>query len=303
MGFIEFKGGDFYLLNIIRQRSMQHRQLEYMELRGVTNNDNQKKLEALRMGFRGELQFDDLIGEEIPDVVHLKDYRFYIDDNEYQIDNILLTGDNLFLFEVKNFSFDLKYTPDTWKFMNGKDWIDPITQVDQQRNKFNQLLLPTNYQLPIYSNLVFINPSQTIYNLTEHPKVHTFSNIRKRLNIIHKENAVNHTHLLKFLEDTRVIHSKYNQDIEIEIDKMKKGIVCSECFNFTQKVNRNRFVCPGCLKKFTASDSANELIKEMLILNKESRLSSYRMAALSGGQLSSSLFRKKEVISLWGYNV
>lgn len=300
MDFIEFSGGDFYLVNTIRKRTHLHEQLEYKQVRSFENAEEKKKLESLRLGFTGELFFDSLVDEEIPDVVHLKDYRFCVENNEYQIDNILLTGDTLFLFEVKNFSFDLKYTPDTWKFMNGKDWIDPVIQVDQQRNKFNQLLLPTNYQLPIYSNLIFINPSQTIYNLTEHPKVHTFSNIRKRLNIIHKENAVNHSQLLRFLEDNRVIHSKYNQDIEIEIDKMKKGIVCSKCFSFLKKVNRNRFVCQGCLKKFTATDSANELIKEMLILNKEGRLSSYRMAALSGGQLSSSLFRKKEVISVWG---
>ncbi len=287
------------MVNTIRKRTNLHEQLEYKQVRKFGNVEDQKKLESLRLGFTGELFFDSLVDEEIPGVVHLKDYRFCVENNEYQIDNILLTGDNLFLFEVKNFSFDLKYTPDTWKFMNGKDWIDPLTQVDQQRNKFNQLLLPTNYQLPIYSNLVFINPSQTIYNLTEHPKVHTFSNIRKRLNIIHKENAVNHSQLLKYLEDNRVIHSKYKQDIEIEIDKMKKGIVCSECFSFLHRTSQKRFICLGCNRKFTGKESAKEVIREVKILNSHLKLNSYQLSALTGGQLSSALFRRPEVKVEW----
>lgn len=270
-----------------------------MQVRKFMPFENQKKLEALRLGYSGELYFDCLIDEEIPHVVHLKDYRFCIENNEYQIDNILLTGDNLFLFEVKNFGFDLKYTPDTWKFMNGKDWIDPITQVDQQRNKFNQLLMRTNSQLPIYSNLVFINPSQTIYNLAEHPKVHTFSNIRKRLNYIYKDNAVNHTQLLNYLESNRVVKSKYDQAVEFDIDLMEKGIVCSECFRFLERISQKRFTCPSCTRSFTGKDSAKEVIKEVKILDCNLSLSSYKLSSLTGGQLSSAIFRTPEVRAEW----
>lgn len=289
------------MLNTIRRRTEKHCQLEYKEARAFISHEEKKKLKSLRIGFEGELQFDSIVNAETPELIHFKDYRFVSDQNEYQIDNILLTGDNLFLFEVKNFSFDLKYTTDIWKLMNGKDWVNPITQVDQQRNKFNQLLSLVNYQLPVYSNIVFINPSQTIYNLVEHPKVHTYSNIRKRLKHIYKENTLDHTQLLNHLNSLHVTHSKYSKPTDIILEKMKKGIICSKCFNYLDRISQKRFVCKSCKTFLSGRESAKELIHEMKIYNSQSELSSYQMTDICGGLLSSSLFRTQDVRLAWKY--
>lgn len=299
MDFIILCRGDFYLIHTIRKRSAEHNQLEYINVRGVISPDEQKKLDSLRLGFKGELQFDTLIENETPELIHVKDFRFSVDSIEYQIDNILITGDNVFLFEIKNFGFDLKYSAEMWQFMNGKDWINPIIQVDQQRNKFHQLLSLTSYILPIYSNIVFINPTQTIYNLTEHPKVHTYSNIKKRLQYIYKENKIDHSQLLQYLESQRVTDSKYSRSYSINIEQYKKGIVCSGCFGFLKRVTIKRYICANCTKTLTCKEAARELIQEIKTLNNQERLSSYKMSQLTGGQLSDAIFRTPEVKNAW----
>lgn len=282
-----------------RMRTELHNQLEFKSCRNSLEIDENKRLASLRSGYEGELQFDSIVLDEAPEILHLKDFRFMVENQEYQIDNILISGDTLFLFEIKNFTFDLNFSSEIWTFMNGKEWINPIIQVDNQRNKFNKLLSPMNYQLPVHSNVVFINPDQTIYNLYEHPKIHIYSNIKKRLRSINKENRIDHSELLNYLTLNRVTQSKYYQSIDVDLDKVKKGIVCNECFEFLVTLHRKKYLCAKCNKSFTSKQAAIELIQEMKIMNKNLKRSSYWMAELCGRQISSSLFRNKDVIEIW----
>ncbi|MDX8046340.1 nuclease-related domain-containing protein [Gracilibacillus sp. S3-1-1] len=57
----------------------------------------------LQVGYDGEKRWEQLLEKELPDhFIILSDIRLELGTTTFQIDSILLTGDTLYLFDVKN---------------------------------------------------------------------------------------------------------------------------------------------------------------------------------------------------------
>lgn len=199
------------------------KQLQILSRRTILGETEEKEREKLQRGYAGELEFDKLLGEFVHglDVYHLKDYRFKIDNNEatmkvasglseVQIDNVLVAGDCIYTFEVKNFGFDLVYGAKSWYFTGGREYKDLSMQVNRQRTSLDFLLRNGGFNYGITSHLAFVNPRQTIYNMPNLENLLVPSNTHRRLSSICVDNRYDQSTLASYLDSRRLTKSMFD---------------------------------------------------------------------------------------------
>lgn len=283
------------------------KQLTIMSKRMTLNSDEQKEKEKLSVGFSGELEFDKHLESFIQnlDVYHLKDYRFKINEvkgdlkvanglSEVQIDNLLIAGDQLFTFEVKNFNFDLVYGSKSWFFAGGQEYKDLSTQVNRQRTSLNYMLKSNGYNYAVTSHLVFVNPQQTIYEMPNLPNLIVPSNMYNRLSNVCRSNKYDHHRLLELLENRRLEKSMYDLPVNVEFEELGTGVFCDACESVEEleRVTRYKYLCNHCEKIFTTLEIVQILIDEIRTLNENWTITAERLAHLSRDAVSSSIIRR-----------
>lgn len=289
----------------MRAKNVKLLQLEILNRRTALTDDDYKDLKKYRMGHVGELQFDSVIDALAAPIVHLKDYRLQLDTfagdkkggkgpAEVQIDNIIISEDQLYTFEIKNYQYDMEYFGDRpWRFTGGKEIVNPLNQVDNHRNVLTSMMKEFNMQFNLAANLVFIHPEQTIYNLPNHPNIYTRSNLNKRLKYLLKPNQYNHSRFIELLDARRIFKSAYDSDVNVTFDELAGGVFCPDCDNsMLCRVHRDKFVCDECGAFSTQVDILQQLVKELQTLNSTWQLSSSKIAKYSGNTFSSATVRR-----------
>lgn len=291
----------------MRTLPLKLKQLTLMNKRMTLNSSEKKEREKLQVGFSGELEFDktleDFIGDL--DVYHLKDYQFKINEvkgdlkvangnSEVQIDNLLVAGDQIFTFEVKNFKFDLVYGRKMWYFSSGQEYKDLSVQVNRQRTALNHMLKSNGYDYTITSHLVFVNPRQTIYDMPNLENLIVPSNAHRRLTNVCRSNKYNHYALLDMLENRRLEKSMYDLPVNISFEELSGGVFCDACDSREEleRVNARKYMCLNCNINFSTLDVVKILIDEMRVLNEAWEITPVKLSRLSGGNISSSCIRK-----------
>ena len=295
---------------ILRYKPLKLEQLEILKCRAVVADDEVNELGNLKLGWEGEGELDRMIDERVAgrDCVHLKDYRFSVnqagDDSrkvtqsssEIQIDNILITGDRVFTFEVKKYNFDLVYSDTVWTFTGGDKFKNLMQQVSRHNDALRFLLRQSGHgaDFEVYSCLVFINPKQTIYNLPYGKNILTYSGIEKFLDRIVRDNHYSYDRLLDFLESRRLTKSMYGGKAKVELEALGGGVYCENCYRELERVNRNRYDCSKCLESFSLLTVTRRLIDELKMLNEDWKLSSYLISKYSGHHVSASYIRTQK---------
>lgn len=290
----------------MRTKSVKLLQLEILNQRTMLSDEDRKNLNKYQMGHVGELQFDSVVEMLACPVVHLKDYRFQLDGYgardkkvgnepaEVQIDNIIITDDQLYTFEIKNYQYDMEYYADgPWRFAGGKEIVNPMNQVDSHRNVLTSLMKDFNMQFNLSANLVFIHPEQTIYNLPNHPNIYTRSNLNKRLKYLSKPNRYDYSRFVEMLDTRRIFKSAYDSDANVTFEELAGGVFCADCANSRlRRMHRDKFVCDECGEFSTQVDILKQLVKELQTLNSSWQLSSNKIAKYSGNTFSSATVRR-----------
>lgn len=295
---------------ILRHKPLKLEQLEILKCRAFVADDEQTELGNLKLGWEGEGELDRMIDRKIEgrDCIHLKDYRFSMnhagDDihkvsrssSEVQIDNVLITGDRIFTFEVKKYNFDLVYSDTVWSFTGGDKFKNLMQQVSRHNDAFRYLLRQsgTDGDFEVYSCLVFINPKQTIYNLPYGKNILTHSGLEKFLDRIIRDNHYSYDRLLGFLESRRLVKSMYDGKAKVGLEELRGGVYCAACYVRLKRLNRNRYHCSKCLESFDLLTVTRRLIDELKMLNEDWKLSSYLISKYSGHQVSSSYIRTQK---------
>lgn len=290
----------------MRAKTVKLMQLEILNRRTMLSDEDRKDFNKCRMGHVGELQFDSVIEMLACPVVHLKDYRFQLDDSagrdkkvgngpsEVQIDNIIITDDQLYTFEIKNYQYDMEYYADRpWRFAGGREIVNPMNQVDSHRNVLTSLMKDFNMQFNLSANLVFIHPEQTIYNLPNHPNIYTRSNLNKRLKYLLKPNRYDYSRFVEMLDTRRIFKSAYDSDANVTFEELAGGVFCADCANSSlRRMHRDKFVCDECGDVMTKPEVVQQLIRELHILNSTWQVNSEMIAKYSGNQFSGSTIRR-----------
>lgn len=302
--------GDNLLVTYViamRKLPLKLKQLQILSRRTLPGETEEKEREKLTRGYQGELEFDKLLDEAVRDmdVYHLKDFRFKIDAgaetmkvasgfSEVQIDNLLVAGDRIYTFEVKNFGFDLVYGKKSWFFISGQEYKDLSVQVNRQRTTLDFLIRDGGFKSDITPHLVFVNPKQTIYNMPAIENLMVPSNTHRRLSSICISNRYDHSSLVDYLNSRRLVKSMYDLPANVNFEELRSGVFCYRCDSVAEleKVSPYMYRCSSCKSTYKTLKIVEILIDEIRTLNPAWEISPVRISILSGGAISSSCVRK-----------
>ncbi|ULG73669.1 nuclease-related domain-containing protein [Macrococcus brunensis] len=82
-------------------------QLEQKLMRTQTTEEDMLKWQRRLRGFQGEKQFASLVEKHLTEGIVMFNLILSFNNKEFQIDALLLMQDDIYLFEVKNFSDDI----------------------------------------------------------------------------------------------------------------------------------------------------------------------------------------------------
>ncbi|MCM3360480.1 MULTISPECIES: nuclease-related domain-containing protein [Niallia] len=92
-------------------------------------------------GWEGERKFDTLLGKFTEDYVILNDLLLQSNQTTFQVDTILIEGEALHLYEIKNYEGDFYYEKDRfYKRYNKMEMKNPITQLKRTESSLRQLI-------------------------------------------------------------------------------------------------------------------------------------------------------------------
>ncbi|WP_052254758.1 nuclease-related domain-containing protein [Salinicoccus sp. YB14-2] len=291
----------------MRKKSRRHKQLKILTYRYDLPKTDRVELENLKRGYDGELEFDRVLTDEFGDVdfIHIKDYCFKVEgehlestksessiDREIQIDNIIIAGDRVLTFEVKNYNFDLKYGETHWTYINGRKFSDPLIQIRRQQNTLQELIEAFDLAVKVFSTIVFINPNQTIYNLPEHPEIIVRSNLLGKLKKVLWENRHDYSELRAHLEARQLSESQYQGEVGVLFEELKPGVFCGACGERLERITHLNFLCVRCNKISTKLSAIKRLVWEMKTLNNSWIINPSILSQLSGGEISEGCVRR-----------
>lgn len=287
----------WYMYSMTRKKSFLHSQLQVLSRRSHLDDKTRNKLEKLSLGFAGEQSFDQVIEPYIHtfNLIHVKDLLFKYDngEKEVQIDNIVISNDTCYIFEVKKYHFNLKIdNRGLFFYEEGKEHTSLNTQIERQKAAINELLKDIGYPMTIKHYLVFINPDRTVFGLQREHSVLTQNTLHYFLEIHMRKNREDYSYFLPLIDSRRLPYSKYDHFYEIDLDKLAKGVYCENCDGRMKRVSNRIYYCEKCEISINTLTAIRHLIQDLNYINPTFKLNSVLLSRLSGKEISSSIIRK-----------
>jgi len=262
---------------LTRKKSDQLKILESMNSRTQLPRIEVQYLLNLKKGFEGEQLFDELIAEQLgTEVIVLKDRLITYNGSTAQIDALILSGNTLYLYEVKNYEGEYMQLSGQFRRLKGQEFICPSVQLYRTEKVLQQLLNQWAESLEIRSFVIFVNPSFTLYDakisspfilpaqITGH-----FEKLRKG----QTQPSKNILRLLNKLQQESTSGEKYRGTPQsYAYEDMRKGLICSDCHSFNLKLSQRQAVCRDCGRKCKNDTLLLNHIDEMTLLFPEMKI-------------------------------
>ncbi|WP_053070271.1 nuclease-related domain-containing protein [Alkalihalobacillus pseudalcaliphilus] len=246
-----------------------------------------EKLSHAEKGYLGEVNFDNWLLEDLPDNWYvLHDLWLTAKDSTLQIDSLVITPKDIFLFEVKNYSGSYFLEGDRLLTESQYEIKNPHIQLKRTETLLRQLLLnqfgkatPT-----IKSYVCFINPDFYLYNAPLNAPHFLFCSLLKKFkkNMVkeHSQSFNKNRNICDFLLNSQLIKSPFKPTFEYNINHLTKGIVCYNCNEvFTPHVRKARYLfCPECNFQENWSSAIVRAVEEYMILFPEKKITSREIA-------------------------
>ncbi|MBM7618831.1 hypothetical protein JOC95_000673 [Bacillus tianshenii] len=233
------------------------------------------QLSTLRKGYEGELLFDKLVENLQGNWLVLNDLLLKINNSLFQIDSLIITPEIINLSEIKNFEGDFYYESDRLYMKNKKEVNNPLNQLNKSTLLLKQMLQAIGFQMPIQSNVVFINPEFTLYQAPQNKPFIFPTQINKHLkNLGSTTSKINTKHkiLAEKLVSLHLTDSPYNNIPDYEYKSLRKGIVCEKCVTFNMLLVGRRCKCNYCGHEQMVASSVINSVKDFKLLFPDSKL-------------------------------
>src|SRR5690625_343344 len=121
---------------------------------------HKKNLSNLEKGYQGEWNFFQLLVKKLTsNCIRLYDLLLECNQTEFQIDNLLIFQNTIFMNEVKNFAGDFYVKDDQWYAVaKGKEIRNPLPQLQRSEFLLRQLLQQLGVHFQLEAQLVFVHP-------------------------------------------------------------------------------------------------------------------------------------------------
>ncbi|NMH71460.1 NERD domain-containing protein [Bacillus sp. RO2] len=208
----------------------------------------------LEKGYQGEMLFDKWFSGLEGEWMVVNDLLLEYAGSLFQIDSLVIGGDRVYLFEVKNFEGDFLFEKDRW-YSGSKEIKDPLLQMQRCETALRQLLRSLGYQLPIESNLIFINPEYNLYNCPPKLPIVFCSQLNRFSTKLLKQSSgsarlnTRHSRLAEKLCELHIEKSPYERLPEYRYEELRKGIVCVGCGGMGVRHKYRTIECKMCGSK------------------------------------------------------
>jgi hypothetical protein len=257
--------------------------LESEELRIYRSLDLRKKLTpkekhyfaGLEKGFIGEDLFDQWLEPVLGDKILLPDMQFMPNTTFVQIDTLLLTSKQLYLFEVKYYEGDHVLEGDNLLRMDGTDAKNPILQLKRNEPVLRRILDNLGCTLPIQPTAVFVNPRFHLYNAPVGLPIIYPAQLERfiaKLNQTPSFLKRTHTDLAAKLISSAVADNPYVRLPDYRYNELRKGIVCTGCGRFYLNYVKSTLTCTYCGRRESSYDAVLRSLKEFMLLFPKERI-------------------------------
>ncbi|QFT88098.1 Nuclease-related domain protein [Bacillus sp. THAF10] len=233
----------------------------------------------LEKGYEGERQYDCWLESwKLPEWIVVNDLLLEHSRNVFQLDSLILTKERIYLFDVKNFEGDFFIEGERWFTLNKKEIKNQLLQLQRSETMLRKLLYDSGYNLPMVSNLIFVNPQFQLYQCPSdlpiifHSQMERYK--RKMLLECSGKCPTNHLRLAEKLVGMHMEDSPFSKFPQYEFDELRKGVFCLGCGGKCVRDSKYYLVCLDCEKKETNQAAVRRLIIEYLTLFPKGKLTS-----------------------------
>lgn len=237
------------------KKSIELAYFEIMSQRYELTGENQRHLEKMQSGYQGEVQFEKIVSEVLPNkMLLLTDLAFEMRYGETQIDALLISNNAIRMFEVKNLLSQYQYHDGVWTTNGWKLSRDYFTQMKRAGEILEALLDEMGIRTEVETKLVFIQEEDTVQISDSRAEGLYLKRwqIKKYFKELEKE-----TYGAKWRPEEvavklmkRASRRKFPKVRPVDVDKTQiyRGIVCCGCGGHKIDVGTERYhvVCRSC---------------------------------------------------------
>lgn len=242
----------------------------------LSEKDKQYYL-GLEKGYEGEVEFDRLVRGSFDGWLFVNDLLLEHNKTFFQIDSLGICGDELYLFDPKNFEGDFVVNGDRWQTTAGKEIKNPLHQLNRCESLLRRFLQERGLPVSIKPYLIFINPTFTLYQAPQNPsfifptQLNSFINNLKR---IPSNPSSKGTRIAKLLMDAHIEDYPNPFIPSYEYSDLRKGIVCSKCRAFMDASSKQRrMICGECSYREALESAVMRSVAEFQLLFPEKKVS------------------------------
>lgn len=267
------------MTNKLRTKPLQLKILEQLKKRQQLSNEDLSYLTSLKKGYEGELQFDGMLEELKCDHIILSDLVLEVNRQTFQIDSLIITGERVYLYEIKNYQGEYIYENNEIKTLSSnKVIVKPSTQIDKTRSLLNMLLYQLDYDITVCAYVVFVNHEFLLYQASPNPTFILFPKIKKhieQLNLIDVPLKFEHERLAVKLTELHVTDNRFIKLPEYHYKELKKEVTCPNCqFNLIALTERTTH-CLKCNYSEANTEIMFREIREFQLLFPNIRLTTH----------------------------
>ncbi len=233
------------------RKSFELQILSFLNIRMDLSPHDKKNLHNLEKGYEGERKFFLLLEKELTnECIRIYDLLLEINQTEFQIDNLLIYQNTIFMNEVKYYEGDFIIRGDKWYMLPSEMEIrNPMLQLQRSEFLFRQILQQIGAHFNIEARLVLVHPEFTLYQAPyDHPIIFPTQLNRYMQKLKHTPSRLSSKHhkLAERLISRHNNTSRHKRLPEYQFNDLEKGIVCESCKGFMDAIRIVKLRCGKC---------------------------------------------------------
>lgn len=226
-----------------------------LDTRECLDYDQQQELYRLERGDTGEKKVVEYLEEFGQDHWQILTNIWLYEYGLFEIDCLLLTKTDIYLFEIKNYNGDFKYANSQCYFSDDIISHNPISQTQRCKVNLQNILSAVGMRVTVNANLVFAGEHTDIeiQDYIEDLDVLTINQLRKLIySIANNEQTkldtgkrpLNRRKILRIIEHAKRKSPYQPQPLsQLEQSRLRKGIKCANCGSFDLNTARSYLIC------------------------------------------------------------
>lgn len=248
---------------------------EHLVRRMTFSPEEQELFTNQASGFTGEIHWDQLTVQLKGDCLLLNDLRLEVMGTTFQIDALLLLGNKIYLYEVKNFKGDYYYADGKLFLSSGTEIKNPFQKLLETTSSLRRLLQQMGYSYQIEAAVVFVNPSFSLYQAQKDLPVLFLSQLDyhfQKLNRIRSPLSSDMRRLASDLTERHMPEFQFEKRPVYHYSQLQKGAVCSQCGSFALFEKGYQIACSDCDHLEWPAQTVLRCAKELQLLFPDQKL-------------------------------